>query len=135
MEYGRSGVYIYEKLGRDVRAHPLRNLVNGSRMNGAAVHALCWSDGLTYTGIEGLRLTGSVLQRLGLTAPAVATHKAILALAYHLGVKDALGSWALVLDASARSRRRLKLRTRRPRRLRCGEPLRRRCRRRRGPRR
>jgi GT2 family glycosyltransferase len=99
IEYGRSGVYIYEKLGQDSRAHPLRNLVNGSRLNAAAVHALCWSDPLTRTGIGALSVTGNALQRIGLMKPAIATHKAILALAYHLGVKSALGSWQRVLQA------------------------------------
>jgi glycosyltransferase involved in cell wall biosynthesis len=99
VEYGRSGVYIYEKLGLDSRAHPLRNLVNGSRLNALAVHILCWSDALGYSGISTLRVTGNALQRLGVVEPAIATHKAILAVAYHLGVKHALGSWGRVLRA------------------------------------
>jgi glycosyltransferase involved in cell wall biosynthesis len=98
IEYGKVGVYIYEKLGKDVRAHPLRNLVNGSRLNAAAVHTLCWSDALAHGGIGLLRWIGIALRRLGLVKPAIATHKAILALAYHLGVKKALGSWQRVLD-------------------------------------
>jgi glycosyltransferase involved in cell wall biosynthesis len=99
VEYGRAGVYIYRKLGEDSRAHPLRNLVNGSRLNAAVVHGLCWSDGLAGAGIETLHLTGNLLQGVGLISPAIATHKAILALAYHVGVKSALGSWRRVLDA------------------------------------
>ncbi len=99
VEYGRMSVYIHEKLGRDLRVHPLRNLVNGSRLNALAVHALCWSDGLTRTGIGLLRHTGNLLQRLGLIGPAIATHKAILSVAYHLGVKHALGSWGRVVGA------------------------------------
>jgi GT2 family glycosyltransferase len=99
IEYGRMGVYIYEKLGSDPRAHPLRNLVNGSRLNAAAVHALCWSDGLSGSGIAALHRAGNVLQRAGFMAPAIATHKAILALAYHVGVKRALGSWSRVIEA------------------------------------
>ena len=102
VDYGRNGVYIYEKLGRDARAHPLRNLVNGSHLNAAVVRALCWSEPLTRTAISALNLTGRTLQRVGLNDPAIATHKAILALAFHLGVKDALGSWQSVL-AEARA--------------------------------
>jgi glycosyltransferase involved in cell wall biosynthesis len=99
VEYGKSAVYTYEKLGRDARAHPLRNLVNGSRLNAAAVRALCWSDALAGAGIASLHGIGLALRRIGLFAPAIATHKAILALAYHLGVKRALGSWSRVLQA------------------------------------
>lgn len=100
VDYGRNGVYIYEKLGRDMRAHPLRNLVNGSRMNAAVVRTLCWSEPLTRSAISTLNLTGRALQSVGLTSPAIATHKAILALAFHLGVKDALGSWRNVLQSA-----------------------------------
>jgi hypothetical protein len=100
VDYGRNGVYIYEKLGRDMRAHPLRNLVNGSRLNAAVVRAFCWSEPLTKSAIFTLNVTGKVLQRLGLHSLAIATHKAILALAFHLGVKDALGSWQNVLLAA-----------------------------------
>jgi GT2 family glycosyltransferase len=99
LEYGEMGVYVYEKLGRDPRAHPLRNLVKGSRLNSAAVHAVCWSDALARSSITALNVTGGVLQRVGLKAPAIATHKAILAVAYHLGVKKALGSWRQVLES------------------------------------
>jgi glycosyltransferase involved in cell wall biosynthesis len=101
-EYGRMGVYIHKKLGGDLRAHPLRNLVNGSRLNAAAVHALCWSDPLAKAGIATLHTTGNLLQRVGLMGPAIATHKAILALAFHVGVKDALGSWPALLEAKRR---------------------------------
>jgi glycosyltransferase involved in cell wall biosynthesis len=100
VEYGRSGVYIYEKLGRDSRAHPLRNLVNGSRLNAAVVRGLCWSDVSARTGILALKLTGNTLHRFGLPGPAIATHKAILAIAYHLGVKSALGTWGRVLQGA-----------------------------------
>jgi glycosyltransferase involved in cell wall biosynthesis len=98
VEYGRVGVYIHDKLGRDPRAHPLRNLVRGSRLNAAAVHALCWSDVLAHSGIGVLRRTGNLFQGMGMLRLGIATHKAILAVAYHLGVKDALGSWRQLLE-------------------------------------
>jgi GT2 family glycosyltransferase len=99
IQYGKSGVYIYEKLGRDIRAHPLRNLVTGSRLNALMVHTLCWSALLARAGIATLRVAGNTLRLLNLTPSAIATHKAILAVAYHLGVKAALGSWRGVLVA------------------------------------
>jgi glycosyltransferase involved in cell wall biosynthesis len=99
IEYGQNAVYIHEKLARDPRAHPLRNLVNGSALNAAVVHALCWWDPLALGAIGALHRLGGGLQRLGLLEPALATHKAILALAFHVGVRRALGSWSQVLEA------------------------------------
>jgi len=97
LAYGESVVYIHRKLGRDPEAHPLRNLVNGSRLNAAVVHLLCWSDPLGLAGIGALRALGLGLHRLGLGAPAIATHKAIVAIAYHLGIRRALGTWGALL--------------------------------------
>ncbi len=96
--YGHNAVYIHEKHGYSADTHPLRNLVNGSRLNALAVRGLCWSDRLGRGSISGLRKLGEGLQRLGLAEPAIATHKAILAIAFHLGVKEALGSWNAVRD-------------------------------------
>jgi GT2 family glycosyltransferase len=96
--YGRSAVYIHEKHDHSADTHPLRNLVNGSRLNALAVRSLCWSDRLGRGGIAGLRSLGEGLKRVGLPLPAIATHKAILAIAYHLGVKEALGSWRAVRE-------------------------------------
>jgi GT2 family glycosyltransferase len=97
VEYGQNAVYIHHKLAKDLRAHPLRNLVNGSRLNAAAVHALCWNEPVAKLAIASLHLQGRLLHRLGLLGPAIATHKAILAIAFHLGVKRALGSWPQLL--------------------------------------
>jgi GT2 family glycosyltransferase len=95
-QYGRNAVYIHRKLGRDPRSHPLRNLLNGRRLKRAAVQVSCLADGLGRAAIAVLRRTGDLLQRAGWIAPAVATHKGIAAIAYHLGVKQALGSWTAV---------------------------------------
>jgi GT2 family glycosyltransferase len=99
VEYGRLAFYIFDAVGKDPAAHPLRNLVNGSRLNWLAVHALCWSDVLSSGGIASLRGIGTALQRAGLVEQALATHKAIQALAYHSGVKQSLGSWGGLLEA------------------------------------
>lgn len=95
--YGGNVVYIHRKLGQDPEAHPLRNLVNGSRLNAMVVHLFCWADLPGRLAIGLLRRLGEGLQRMGLFTPAIATHKAILAIAYHLGVRRALGSWTALL--------------------------------------
>ncbi len=96
-DYGENLVYIHRKLGGDPEMHPLRNLVNGSRLNALVVHLLCWSDPLAGAGVAALRATGRALHALGLVLPAIATHKAILVVAYHVGVRRALGSWGALL--------------------------------------
>ena len=98
LQYGKTAIQIYEKLGRDPAAHPLRNLVTGSTLKSLAVYATCWSDPLAHTTIGGLRFLGVCLHRLGLVAPAIGTHNAIMAVAYHLGLKESLGSWKAVLN-------------------------------------
>lgn len=98
IQYGRTSALIYEKLGRSPAAHPLRNLVTGSPLKSLAVHATCWNDPLAHVTMGGLRFLGLGLHRLGLVAPAIATHNAIMAVAYHLGLKETLGSWRAVLN-------------------------------------
>lgn len=110
IEYGRNAVYIYERVGRHALAHPLRNLVNGSRLNSLAVHLTGWSDPLARNCIASLRRLGDGLQHIGITGPAISTHSAILAVAYHVGVKEALGSWSALL----REKRAFAARTDRP---------------------
>jgi glycosyltransferase involved in cell wall biosynthesis len=100
VEYGRYAVYIYEKLGRDMRAHPMQVFVDGSRLNTLVVRAVCWSDPLARGAIACLHQTGRALQHVGVPWAAIATHKAIQALAYHIGVKRALGSWSRVLHSA-----------------------------------
>jgi GT2 family glycosyltransferase len=95
VQYGRNAVYIHRKLGGG-DTHPLRNLVNGSRLNALAVYGLCWSSVLARSGIFALQGLGLALHMVGLVQPAIATHKAIFAVAYHLGVRGALGSWSAV---------------------------------------
>jgi GT2 family glycosyltransferase len=95
-QYGRNAVYIHLKLGGDPRSHPLRNLMNGDPVKALAVRSLCWSDELALAGIAVLHAIGGALRALGLNRPAIATHKAILAVAFHLGVKQVVGSWPAV---------------------------------------
>lgn len=99
VRYGALSMKLYEKAGRDPAAHPLRNLVTGNRLKFLAVHAACWWDPLAHFSMAMLRLFGLVLHRMGLVAPAIGTHNAIMALAYHLGVKQTLGSWSALMEA------------------------------------
>ena len=50
-------------------------------------------DGRSQIATTALKRLGDVLQRLEILAPAVFTHKAIQAVRYHQGVRDAFGSW------------------------------------------
>lgn len=97
-EYGRLSLDLYAKARRDPAAHPLRNLVTGNRLKYLAVHLMCWSDAVGHGCIAALRMLGLLLHRVGLLGPAIATHSGIMAVAYHLGVKQALGSWNAVLE-------------------------------------
>jgi glycosyltransferase involved in cell wall biosynthesis len=92
-EYGKFAVQIWEKYGRDPYLHPLRNLINGNPANRAAVNLLSRWDWAAKRGSRFLRELGERLANAGLLTPGLATHKAILAVQYHLGVKHALGSW------------------------------------------
>jgi hypothetical protein len=74
--------------------HPLRNLVNGNPANRAAVYLLSRNVTTTRAGTELLRAIGGMLKRAGIFWPALATYKAIHAVQYHAGVREALGSWS-----------------------------------------
>jgi glycosyltransferase involved in cell wall biosynthesis len=92
-EYGKYAVQIWRKHERSPYLHPLRNFVNGSRLNRALVTLVCPKDQRADRVTVALRHVGDLLQRVDLLGPAVATHKAIQAVRYHQGVRDALGSW------------------------------------------
>jgi glycosyltransferase involved in cell wall biosynthesis len=92
-EYGKYAVQIWHKHGDSAHLHPLRNFVNGSRLNRALVVLVCPDDGRSQIATTALKRLGDVLQRLEILAPAVFTHKAIQAVRYHQGVRDAFGSW------------------------------------------
>jgi glycosyltransferase involved in cell wall biosynthesis len=92
-EYGKYAVHVWGKHGNNPLLHPLRNFVNGSRLNRALVTMVCPDDRVSGIATSVLERIGRVLQRVNLLKPAVATHKAIQAVRYHQGVRDALGSW------------------------------------------
>jgi glycosyltransferase involved in cell wall biosynthesis len=98
-EYGRVAVQVWDKLGKDPMLHPLRNLVNGNPANRAAVYLLSRNAMTTRAGTELLRAIGGVLKKAGVFWPALATHKAIYAIQYHAGVREALGSWSALRES------------------------------------
>jgi hypothetical protein len=95
-EYGKYALKIWEKHGESPLLHPLRNFVDGSRLNRALVTMVCPSDTRSRLAESALRWVGNTLQRLSLREPAVYTHKAIQAVRYHQGLRDAVGSWESV---------------------------------------
>lgn len=92
-EYGKYALQVWEKHGESPLLHPLRNYVDGSRLNRALVTAVCAGDVRSRLAESALRWIGNTLQRLEILAPAIYTHKAIQAVRYHQGLRDALGSW------------------------------------------
>lgn len=96
-DYGKYALQIWEKHGRSTLLHPLRNFVDGSKLNRALVQLVCASDRRSQVAESTLRWLGNGLQRLELLRPAIYTHKAIQAVRYHQGLRDALGSWESVL--------------------------------------
>jgi glycosyltransferase involved in cell wall biosynthesis len=92
-EYGKYALQVWEKHGESVLLHPLRNFVDGSRLNRALVQLVCNSDRRSQVAESALRWLGNALQELEALEPAIYTHKAIQAVRYHQGLRDALGSW------------------------------------------
>lgn len=92
-EYGKYALQIWEKHGKSPLLHPLRNFVDGSRLNRALVNLVCADDGRSKIAESVLRWTGDTLQRFEVLLPAIYTHKAIQAVRFHQGLRDALGSW------------------------------------------
>lgn len=97
-EYGKYALQIWEKHGRSSLVHPLRNFVDGSRLNRALVTMVCSNDRRSKVAESALRWMGNTLQRLEILEPAIYTHKAIQAVRYHQGLRDALGSWRSLLQ-------------------------------------
>ena len=92
-EYGKYALQVWEKHGESPLLHPLRNYVDGSRLNRALVKMVCAGNVRAKVAESALRWLGNTLQRLEILEPAIYTHKAIQAVRYHQGLRDALGSW------------------------------------------
>jgi hypothetical protein len=101
-DYGKYAVQVWEKHGQSPHLHPLRNFVDGNRLNRALVKMVCANDASSKLATSTLRAMGNLLQRMKIFEPAIYTHKAIQAVRYHQGVRDALGSWDAVLRMEQR---------------------------------
>lgn len=97
-EYGKYAVLVWQKHGKDPYLHPLRNLVTGSRLNAAVVHLFGPFDFLSKIVTTKLKILGILLKRFGFIELGLATHKAILAIQYHRGARDQLGSWKALVE-------------------------------------
>jgi glycosyltransferase involved in cell wall biosynthesis len=93
-DYGRFSWLAWKKSGKNFRLHPLKDFCTGNKLNRLMVLVLGRSDGLTDWMVTFLNWFGSLLKRIGLLFPAVATHKAIISLKQHQGLKDTFGSWS-----------------------------------------
>ncbi len=93
-DYGHFGVQVWKKHGQDPLLHPLRNFIAGSRLNRLLVQMAAPVGFVGHGVTSALRWTGEGLRVIGSIRGGIAAHKAIIALQYHLGVKDAFGGWS-----------------------------------------
>ncbi|MCK5610463.1 glycosyltransferase [Candidatus Pacearchaeota archaeon] len=98
-DYGKFAWMAWKKNDEDITLHPLANFVNGSKLNRWVVIFFVRSDFLTNVVVSLFRSIGFLLQKLNLIIPAIATHKAIISLKQHQGLKDVYGSWAVFRKA------------------------------------
>ena len=96
--YGKTALRVWTKHNYAPELHPLRHFVAGSRLNRALFQVCGPRDFLSPIAIHSLRFCGSVFQKLGLIIPATATHRAILSLQYHRGVRDGFGGWTALAE-------------------------------------
>ncbi len=100
-DYGHFGVQVWKKHGQDPLLHPLRNFIAGSRLNRWLVQIAAPIGAVGQWVTSALRWTGEGLRAIGWMRGGIAAHKAIIALQYHLGVKDAFGGWAALKQEEA----------------------------------
>jgi glycosyltransferase involved in cell wall biosynthesis len=103
-EYGRIGVNVWKKHGSEPLLHPLRNFVAGSRLNRLLVQCAAPVSFIGQWATACLRGIGEGLRFVGWLKGGIAAHKAIIALQFHLGVKDAFGGWKAFREEEARLR-------------------------------
>lgn len=106
-DYGKAAVQIWEKYDRDPLLHPLRNLVTGNLAKRIAVEIVAPRDGFAKLSVIFLQRFGNFLQSRKLFWLAMATHKAIAAIQYHLCLKHYFGSWQALLESQKEFERHL----------------------------
>ncbi len=86
-------IYIWEKHNRNFHLHPLKNLIAGSPLKQMGVKLLVPWDWVAKFSMASLQILGNIFKAIGLLKLAIATHKGIAVIQYHLGIKHYLGSW------------------------------------------
>lgn len=93
-DYGKYAWLAWKKTNENIHYHPLKDLCTGSMLNRIAVLLFVRSDALTNVTVSFFRGFGIFLRKINLTTLAIATHKAIIALKQHQGLRDTYGSWS-----------------------------------------
>lgn len=93
-DYGKYAFLAWKKADEYSNLHPLKNYCKGSKLNRCAVLLFVRSDVITNLMVSIFRWFGIILKEVKLVTPAIATHKVIISLKQHQGLKDAYGSWA-----------------------------------------
>lgn len=93
-DYGKFAWLAWKKTDECIDLHPLKNFCTGSKLNRWIVWLFVRFDSLTNSMVSLLRGLGIILKKINMLMPAVATHKAIISLKQHQGLKDTYGSWA-----------------------------------------
>jgi GT2 family glycosyltransferase len=90
-EYGKYIVYIWEKSGRDIFLHPLRNYVNGNQTYPTVFRLFAWNDWLLKKSPSMLLVISNALKGMGLFKLGLFGYRAQKNIQFHRGVMDALG--------------------------------------------
>lgn len=91
-DYGKYVWLVWGKNNKDNYYHPLKDLFTGSILKRIVVLFLIRSDILTDLAVSFFRWFGIFLKKINLVTPAIATHKAIISVKQHQGLRDAYGS-------------------------------------------
>ena len=98
-DYGKYAWLAWKKTDEDICFHPLKNFCTGSKLNRWAILLFVRSDVVTKLMVSFFRWFGIFLRKINLLTPAIATHKAIISLKQHQGLKDVYGSWSAFKNA------------------------------------